>query len=98
MPFAPLASARARHCIGALAAGGVLALVLVGCMGAPSPAPSPEPTETAAVPIFASDEEALAAAVDAYERYRAISAEISEAGGHDSNRIDPVVSPEYAAT
>ena len=55
----------------ALAAVGALALVLTGCVGSPAPTPSPTPTEAA--PIFASDEEALAAAIEAYERYRAAS-------------------------
>ena len=44
----------------ALVAAGALALMLTGCVGAPGATPTPTPTEAA--PIFASDEEALAAA------------------------------------
>jgi hypothetical protein len=95
MPFARFPSARARRRGAAVAAAGLLALALAGCTGAPTPTPSP--TETSAEPIFASDEEALAAAKAAYERYRAISAEISQDGGEEPERIDVAVTPKYAA-
>jgi hypothetical protein len=70
--------------------------VLTGCSGAPAAPPSATPSETSVEPIFASDEEALAAAVEAYDRYRAISAEISRDGGEAPERIDVSVTPEYA--
>lgn len=41
-------------------------LLLAGCVPTPSPTPTPEPTAT---PVFASEEEALAAAEEAYGAY-----------------------------
>ncbi|MFE6965539.1 hypothetical protein ACFVAJ_10510 [Agromyces sp. NPDC057679] len=83
--------------VAALAAAGALALVLSAC--APEAEPSPEPTPTAgAAPIFASDEEALAAAVEAYEKYAAVSRAIMEDGGAEAGRIEAVVSERYAPT
>ena len=62
----------------ALAAAGALALMLTGCVGAPGAAPTPTPTEAA--PIFASDEEALAAAESAYAQYHAMSSDATSKG------------------
>jgi hypothetical protein len=51
----------------AVACTGVLLLSVTGCASAPKPAPtSSSPT---AAPVFASDEEALAAATEAYANY-----------------------------
>lgn len=52
------------------AAGAALALAvaLAGCAASPEPAPTP--TKTAAAPIFGSDEEAFAAAEEAYGHFR----------------------------
>ena len=94
MPTSRLTRRAPRRIGAALAAIGALALVLTGCVGSPTPTQSPTPTEAA--PIFASDEEALAAAIEAYDRYRTTSAEIAGAGGSDPERIDPVVSASYA--
>ena len=89
---------RSRPRVGAaLAAAGALALLLSGCTG-DAPAPSPSPSADAAEPIFASDEEALAAAVKAYELYREASAEISARGGEDAESIRPFVTPNHAET
>ena len=53
-----------------LGSAGVLAVALSGCAGAPAASSTPPPTASAsAAPIFASDEEALAAAEAAYEGY-----------------------------
>lgn len=93
----PAWSARRTGVI-SMAAAGVIALTMSGCTGAPEPTPTPSAATDAAEPIFASDEEALAAAEEAYERYRATSAEISADGGSDPERIDPVVTTEYAET
>ena len=77
MPFPPLIRT-ARGRVAASAAAGVLvALLLGGCTGTPAPTASPTPSASAAEPVFASDEEALAAAVEAYEKYRAASALIA---------------------
>jgi len=69
------------------AAAAVVAAVL--CLGAcapedPGPKPSPDPTST---PLFASDEEALAAAEEAYGRYQAVSDAILKDGGANPERL-----------
>jgi hypothetical protein len=46
-------------------------------------------------PVFATDEEALAAATEAYARYLAVSDAIAEDGGAYSERITPVVAETY---
>ena len=53
----------------------------------PPPTPSVEP-------LFASDEEALAAAEEAYAAYLAMSDEIAGDGGADPERIAPFVTTE----
>lgn len=68
---------------------GVLALALSGCIGAPDPTPTPSPP-TSAAPIFASDEEALAAAEAAYERFLKASTAVTNDGGADAARLDAV--------
>ncbi|HEY9365478.1 MAG TPA: hypothetical protein VIP55_02480 [Agromyces sp.] len=79
----------------ALAAAGALALLLSGCAG-DAPAPSPSPSADAAEPIFASDEEALAAAVEAYEAFVAVSDQLSANPDGDPSIIESVVTSRYA--
>ncbi len=63
-------------------------LVLAGCtQPAPEPTPTPSPTAT---PVFASDEEALAAAEKAYADYLAMSDLIFGEGGRESERLEAV--------
>jgi hypothetical protein len=80
----------------ALAVAGVVALALSGCVGAQGTTPTPSPAESPS-PVFASDEEALAAAMRAYEAYSAASQEIAVEGGVHPERIDSTVTPAYAA-
>lgn len=47
-------------------------------------------------PIFASDEEALAAAVEAYEAYADMSEQIASEGGTDPSRIEQVATADLA--
>jgi len=70
------------------AAAGVLALALSGCVGAPAPTPTPSASSPA--PIFASDEEALAAAEAAYEQFLIASAQATGSGGTNLDALDEV--------
>ena len=80
------------------AAGGVAGIAMVftllvgGCVGPAELVPTP--TATAAAPVFASDEEALAAAEEAYSAYLAMSDLIAQEGGRDPERIAPFVTEE----
>lgn len=80
----------ARRRVGAVGTVAVaLGLLLTGCVGAPAPTPTPTEESTAA-PIFASDEEALAAAEAAYERFLIASAVVSASGGKDLTPLEGV--------
>ncbi|NUT58868.1 MAG: hypothetical protein HOQ00_08525 [Agromyces sp.] len=74
-----------------------LALALAGCVGAPAPTPTPTSAATPE-PIFASDEEALAAAEAAYAKYNAASAIVTAEGGMNPARVDETVTSAYAET
>jgi hypothetical protein len=76
-----------RTLVGAVTIAGML--LLSGCGGG-DPIPTLPPTPTA-TPIFASEEEALAAAEEAYAAYRRMSDQISAEGGADPERIAPFV-------
>jgi hypothetical protein len=73
--------------VGAVTIAGML--LLAGCGGG-DPIPTLPPTPSA-TPIFASEEEALAAAEDAYAAYSEMSDLISSEGGVDPERIRPFV-------
>lgn len=98
MPIShPRLAARGR--VGAVAGvAGAIALLLTGCVGASEPTPTPTPTDVTIAPIFATDEEALAAAVAAYEKYRETSAAISTDGGAGRDRVEPYVSEAFLPT
>lgn len=72
---------------------------LSGCMATPAPASSPSPSAAAAPteipPVFASDDEALAAAEAAYAAYSQLSGSITADGGIDGDRIEPAASHKY---
>ncbi|MBH0099470.1 hypothetical protein I6E68_10010 [Salinibacterium sp. NSLL150] len=74
--------------------GGVLLLVLLsGCV--PSDAtPPPEQTASFVAP-YASDEEALAAAEEAYAEYSRVSDEILIEGGADPQRLGAVATGDF---
>ena len=65
------------------------ALLLSGCL--PQQPTATPPPEATAAPIFASDEEALAAATAAYAAYLAMSDQILKDGGKDPDRIDGLI-------
>lgn len=79
---------------------GVTVLLLGGlaaCGVEPAPSASPSVSEEAGEPIFASDEEALAAAVEAYEAYNDTYLEVASDPASDVNVIRSFVSVELAA-
>ncbi|HEX6955909.1 MAG TPA: hypothetical protein VF156_13625, partial [Agromyces sp.] len=106
MPASPLSARNPRRMAPARAALASLACALllgtVACSspeGDEPPASSERPAASASeTPIFASDEEALAAAVEAYKAYSDMSALISAEGGVDPDRIRPFVSDAIAPT
>ncbi len=71
------------------------ALVLTGCLPS-SPAPTP-PATTDAEPVFASEDEALAAAEEAYALFQATADQIIRDGGASPERIEDMVSPDLYA-
>ncbi|RJT92036.1 hypothetical protein D6T64_00850 [Cryobacterium melibiosiphilum] len=69
---------------------------LSGCAATPEPAPptsAPSPTETF-TPVFANNDEALAAATAAYAAYQEMNDVILQAGGQQPERIEPYVAAE----
>ncbi len=69
------------------------ALLLSGCLPQQSTVtPTPAPSST---PVFASDEEALAAATAAYAAYLAMSDKIAADGGTNPERLKPFVTAEW---
>ncbi|UOE42860.1 hypothetical protein [Agromyces larvae] len=70
-------------------------LLLSGCAGEATPTSPPEPTATEAAPIFASDEEALDAAVTAFERYTEQSATILADSSIDTASIADTVAASF---
>lgn len=72
-----------RTLVGAVTVAGML--LLTGCGGG-DPIPTLPPTPSA-TPIFASEEEALAAAEEAYAAYLVVSNLISSEGGIEPERI-----------
>ncbi|WP_108250351.1 hypothetical protein [Planctomonas deserti] len=81
-----------RHPIRVVTVTAALLLVLVGCTQ-PSPEPTPTPSP-APNPVFASDEEALAAAEKAYADYLAMSDLIAQEGGAHPERMEEVATGE----
>ena len=74
--------------VGAALAVLVAALAVGGCVeDEPDPTQSPDPSPS---PLFESDEEALAAAEEAYGRYQAVEDEVFAEGGAGSERIEEV--------
>lgn len=80
----------------ALAVAGVMALALSGCVGMPASTSPPSPSKSPA-PVFASDEEALAAAEAAYLRYSELINLIAKEDNSEPERIRSVATGAYAA-
>ena len=69
------------------------ALLLSGCSPEPRiPAAEPQPTAT---PLFATDEEALAAATAAYEEYLAVSANVASSESLDTSPLESLTTPSF---
>lgn len=73
----------------------LLVLALVGCAPTTVIPPAGPPSEEA--PLFASDEEALAAATEAYEEFLAVSSQILQDGGDDPERARTYLSDSVFA-
>ena len=69
-------------------------VVLAGCVGPPVVTPVPTPTAT---PVFASDEEALAAAEEAYAAYLKLADQVFAEGGVNPERLASVATGEQLA-
>lgn len=83
-----------RSALGVAAVALAVLLALAGC--APQvPVDPPEPSLSSS-PVFASDEEALAAAEEAYRAYLAVSNTILNDGGNKPERIRKVAAEEFA--
>ncbi|MDQ1582169.1 MAG: hypothetical protein QOF36_223, partial [Microbacteriaceae bacterium] len=67
-----------RGILATLAGAGLIVITLAGCATSASPMPTPSAVHS---PLFASDEEALKAATDAYAAYLAMSDTIAQEGG-----------------
>lgn len=73
----------------------IATLALLALTGCQPDGPTVEPEPTSSVPpVFASDEEALAAAEEAYGKYLAVSNTISADGGRKPERIDAFLGDE----
>ena len=74
-----------------------LTIAVSGCAATPEPTPpppAPSPTASAA-PVFASHEEALAAATAAYAAYQEMATLVFSEGGVDADRLKSVSSGSY---
>jgi outer membrane murein-binding lipoprotein Lpp len=71
-----------------IASVALVSLLLSGCVP-PQPVETPSP-EASVTPIFATDEEALAAATAAYAAYVKLADQIFVEGGKDPERLDSV--------
>jgi outer membrane murein-binding lipoprotein Lpp len=79
-----------------IASVALVSLLLSGCVP-PQPVETPSP-EASVTPIFATDEEALAAATAAYAAYLTVSDQIAADGGANPERLEPFVTPDQFAT
>lgn len=77
----------------ATAALSAILLVLTACVPAPDVVVPVEPT--GAQPVFASDEEALAAAVAAFEEYQSVAYGLYLAGSPDFETLQGLVTDEW---
>ena len=79
-----------RRLLAGCATALVATLALAGCV--PTPTPTPSTSAATDAPVFASDEEALAAATEAYAAYLKVSDAVGSEGGSNPERYDGVAS------
>lgn len=96
MPISRPRRSAPRRLAAAVATAGALALALSGCVGAPAPTATTS-ASSSAEPIFASDEEALAAAEAAYERYSRVLNEVAADGNQNPERVRIAVTEGYSS-
>src|SRR5690606_13246757 len=97
--LAPLSYAERMQRALALPTVAVALLLLTSCT--PSPAaetPTASPSATADAPIFASEEEAVAAADEVIQRYWATANEVFQAGGEGVEKFESVVTSRRLAS
>lgn len=82
----------ARLCLAGVAVA-CSTLLLSGCVQ-PAPVVTPAATSSSK-PLFASDEEALAAATKAYAAYLQMSDLVTREGGANPERLAPLVTPKW---
>jgi hypothetical protein len=84
---------RVTRGLGAAALAVVFALAVTGCVpqSHKPPPPTPSPSST---PVFASDEEALAAATKAYAAYLEVEDRVAEEGGNDIEQLSGYVTTD----
>lgn len=90
------AAVRAARGLAMLGALTCTAVLLSGCASTPVVVPTSAPTSQE--PVFASDEEALAAATEAYAAYLTMSDRIANEGGVEPGRISRLVSTSMLQT
>ena len=81
-----------RVILGAALAG--VLLLLVGCG---EPTPTPTPTDAASEPVFASEEEALAAAEAVFAKYVEASNLMGTSGGNDLSGFEGILTENQLA-
>jgi len=84
----------ARSRVAVLCLATLAVFVLAGCSNSARPAPPQASLVVEAMPMFASDEEALAAAELAYANYIEVSDQIARDGGANPERLEPYVSAD----
>ena len=77
--------------------GAALAGVLLLLAGCGEPTPTPTPTDAASEPVFASEEEALAAAEELFAKYVAASDLMGTSGGNDLSGFEGILTENQLA-
>lgn len=84
-----------RRTVGRMVMAACVGSLLLGAAGCTAPStPTPTSNPPTVAPIFASDEEALAAATSAYTDYLSVAGTIAHEGGVDAQRMSDVAVDE----